>query len=109
MKFQHWLFIFLLALLASCSTPPTVATTPSLAPTRTLGQPGVGTTPVPDAGAVASAFLDAWKADDYEAMYALITPLSQDAMSQESFVKHYRGIATEMALSGIDYEILSSL
>lgn len=109
MKFQHWLFILLIALLASCSTSPSVTTTPSLVPTRTLAQPGVGTTPVPDPGSVASAFLDAWKADDYETMYALITPLSQDAMSQESFVKHYAGIAAEMALSGIDYEVLSSL
>ncbi len=99
----------MIALLASCSTSPSVTTTPSLVPTRTLAQPGVGTTPVPDPGSVASAFLDAWKADDYETMYALITPLSQDAMSQESFVKHYAGIAAEMALSGIDYEVLSSL
>ena len=109
MKSHHWLSILLLVLLASCSTSSNVTTTPSLVPTRTLGQPGVGTTPVPDPGAVASAFLDAWKADDYEAMYALITPLSQDAISQESFEKHYRGIATEMALAGIDNEILSSL
>jgi penicillin-binding protein 2 len=69
----------------------------------------VSTTRVPDARAIARAYLDAWKAEDYDAMYALLTGLSQDAISREKFEKHYRGVATEMALSGVDYEIISSL
>jgi penicillin-binding protein 2 len=110
MKLRHWLVILLIFFLAAaCNGSPTNSSAPSLEPTHILAQPEVNTTPVPDASAAARAFLDAWKADDYAAMYALITSLGKDAMSQEDFAKHYRGIATEMALSGIDYEILSSL
>lgn len=110
MKLRHWLVILLVFFLAAgCGRPSTVNSSPSIEPTRTLAQPGVNTTPVPDASATARAFLDAWKVDDYASMYALITSLGKDAMSQEDFGKHYRGIVTEMALSGIDYEILSSL
>jgi len=110
MKLRHLVILLLfLAVMAGCSTSSNTTRTPSQVPTQTLSQPGVNTTPVPDASAAARKFLDAWKADDYASMYSLITSLSQDAMGQQDFEKHYRGIATEMALSGIDYEILSSL
>jgi penicillin-binding protein 2 len=68
----------------------------------------VSTTSVPDVGEAARAYLDSWKAEDYEAMYARLTPVSQDAVSLEDFTKHYRSVANEAALSGLDYEILSS-
>jgi penicillin-binding protein 2 len=42
-------------------------------------------------------------------MYALLTSLSQDAISQEEFTRHYQGVASEAALTGLDYEILSAL
>jgi penicillin-binding protein 2 len=42
-------------------------------------------------------------------MYASLTAISKDAITQEEFVKHFNGIANEMALSGLDYEIISSL
>jgi hypothetical protein len=42
-------------------------------------------------------------------MYNMLTAVSKDAVNLEDFEKHYRGVATEMALSGLDYEILSSL
>jgi penicillin-binding protein 2 len=42
-------------------------------------------------------------------MYSLLTRVSRDALSQEDLSKHYRGVGTEAALSGVDYEILSSL
>jgi penicillin-binding protein 2 len=64
---------------------------------------------VPDARAAARTFLEAWKADDYNTMYNMLTSVSKDAINREDFEKHYRGVATEMALSGLDYEILSSL
>jgi penicillin-binding protein 2 len=58
---------------------------------------------------VALKYLNAWKLDDTKSMYALLTPLSQDALQQEEFTRHYQGIAIEAALSGIDFEILSVL
>lgn len=58
---------------------------------------------------MAQAYLDAWKIDDYAAMYPLLTSVSQDAISAEEFSNHYTGVAVEAALDGIDYEILSVL
>jgi len=109
MKLRNWLIVFTLIFAAGCVASPTTAPTPSLEPTRTLGPVGHGTTPVPDASTAARAFLDGWKADNYSAMYALLTQLSKDATSPEDFEKHFRGIATEMALNDTSYEITSSL
>ncbi len=64
---------------------------------------------VPDVKLTAQAYLDAWKAEDYGSMYALLTSLSRDAISQEEFTRHYQGVASEAALTGLDYEILSAL
>jgi len=57
--------------------------------------------------AVAQKYLEAWKRENYAAMYALLTSLSQDAIQAEEFYRHYKGVAVEAALSGVDYEILS--
>lgn len=96
-------------LLAACNQTPAIPATPTLRANSTLGPPPARTTSVPDVKAAARAYLDGWKVDDYEGMYALLTSVSQDAITQEEFSKHYRGVAVEAALSGIDYEILSSL
>jgi penicillin-binding protein 2 len=108
MKAQFWKILILLSFLTGC-TQARSSSTPTIAPSPTLGAVSVGITPAPDANLAASAFLDAWKADDYASMYSMLTSVSKDAISQEDFEKHFRGIASEMALSGIDYEILSSL
>jgi penicillin-binding protein 2 len=111
-----WALLILLLTLGACSAPPTTPApgdaTPSAAalPTdTTMPPPAVHTTSVPDARTAARAYLDAWRSDNYAAMHALLTPLSQDAMNLEEFTKHYQGVAAEAALSGVDYEILSSL
>ncbi len=104
-----WMFVIFSFALVSCGQTPEAQTTPTLIPTATLGPVGVITTSVPDARPVARAFLDAWQADDYAAMYGLLTSISKDAIDQEEFIQHYAGITTEMALSDLDYEILSVL
>ncbi len=109
---KYWPLFFLMifwALAAGCNPAVTATPLPSLQPTHTPAQPLLSTTRVPDAGAAARAFLDAWRSDDYLGMYALLTTISRDAITTDEFEKHYRGIATEMALAGIDYEILSAL
>jgi penicillin-binding protein 2 len=83
--------------------PSAAATTPSLAP------PQVTSIAAPDAKAAAKSFLDGWKAEDYNKMYALLTKVSQDAISKDQFTKHFKGIAAEAALTGVDYQLLSSL
>lgn len=108
MKARFWQILILIAFLTGC-TQTRSSSTPTIPPSPTLGAVSVGITPAPDAKTAANAFLDAWKADDYATMYSMLTSVSKDAVSQEDFEKHFRGIASEMALSGIDYDILSSL
>jgi penicillin-binding protein 2 len=82
-----------------------------------LSQPGMAVSPTqsvairetPDASAVVRAYLDAWKSGDYPAMYALLTSVSQAALSQDEFVRHYQSVATEATLTNIEYEIKSVL
>jgi penicillin-binding protein 2 len=108
--------IFLLALLliAGCKRQPPSTPTPTLTPTltptptATLGQPEVITTGVPDPGLVARTYLDAWKAEDYPTMYALLTRISRDAIPQDDFTRRYRDVFAEAALSNVDYDILAS-
>jgi len=69
----------------------------------------VDTTGVPDTRSTAQAYLEAWKTEDYQKMYSWLTSISRDALSAEDFEKYYRGIASEAALSGMDYEVLSTL
>jgi penicillin-binding protein 2 len=81
------------------ATPAVTAVVPQLQPT---GDPA-------EIKAVAQSYLEAWKADDYPAMYGMLTSVSRDAMSAEEFSDHYSGVAVEAALNGIEYEILSVL
>ncbi len=106
----RYLFLFIvLILLVGCGQSSESNTTPTAVHTPTLNSPGVITTRVPDANAAAQNFLDAWVADDYASMYDMLTSISKDAITQEDFEKHYRGVVTEMALGGLEYEILSAL
>ena len=75
---------------------------------KTLPPPNTQTTPVPDVKEAAQAYLDAWKADDYATMYAMLTTVSQDAISEEKFTKWYKSVIAEAAVQSVDYEILSS-
>ena len=59
-------------------------------PTGPLPTPPIGRTSTPDAQSAAIAFLDAWKAEDYPAMYALLTTISRDAISEDNFLERYR-------------------
>jgi penicillin-binding protein 2 len=111
MKIRILLFVVLATLLIGCnqSTPLTPTSTVITVPTPTLPEPQVETTGVPDPEAIAKTYLDDWKAEQYPQMYALLTKVSQDAISEADFTARYQSIANEAALSGWDYEILSSL
>jgi penicillin-binding protein 2 len=69
----------------------------------------VNTTQAPDVEAAARAYLEAWQADDYAKMYGMLTPISQDALTEEEFTEIYSHVATEAALGSLDSQILSSL
>jgi penicillin-binding protein 2 len=97
--------------LVGCQLSATGAPTTEMArtPTPPLGAPSVDITGLPEPGAAARAYLDAWLADDYPSMYAALTSLSHDAITAEDFEKHHRGIVAEMALSSLKFDILSAL
>jgi cell division protein FtsI/penicillin-binding protein 2 len=103
----------IVALLAGCFGNPPAPTEPEVSPTLepspTLPDPSMRTTPAPDAEAAARQYLDSWAADDYTSMYAMLTGLSRDAVEFETFETRYRTVASEAALQGLHYEILSSL
>lgn len=109
MKFRFSL-ILLFIILAAC-TPLATPPAPTLAPTitPTLREVQIDTTPAPDPTIAARAYLDAWVREDYPAMYALLTPLSQKAISAEAFQQFYANVATEAALKNWEYTILSDL
>ncbi len=107
MKTRLWIILIFLMLLAGCgkeSTPTPFGPNPTLLPVQhiTLTPP-----PTPDPDTAARAYLDAWTVGDLETMYALLTPLSQDAKSWEDFFTHYDGIRREINLVEVRYEILS--
>jgi penicillin-binding protein 2 len=77
--------------------------------TPTLPEPSLTTVSAPDPQETARAFLEAWKARSYEAMYDLLSPLSQDALTREDFVRRYEEIWQRASLTGVDYEIISAL
>ncbi|MFM8320054.1 MAG: penicillin-binding transpeptidase domain-containing protein [Chloroflexota bacterium] len=97
-----------LALPAGCA-PLIVATPPPVMPIGTPAPANLVEGAQEQVKRVALAYLEAWKAEDYAAMYPLLTAVSRDALSQEEFIDHYTGIAIEAALSGVSSEPLSVL
>ncbi len=107
------LWIFLCLLLAGCvpgsgliPAAGAPSATEQTAPVLSQEVPNLA---VPDPQLVARAYLDAWRSRDYPTMYAWLTSLSQDAISEDDFVNLYRGLAGTMSLSTIEYELLSAL
>lgn len=107
MRLRYLLFslVIILALAACTDGLLEDEATPMLAPT--LPQPQVFTTSIPDAGRTVSTYLDMWQADDYDGMYALLTPASQQAQNIEAFRAAYDNVTNEAAIIGLQYQILS--
>jgi penicillin-binding protein 2 len=69
----------------------------------------VHVTPAPSVDAALTAYLDAFKADDYNTMHSLLSQVSQDANPLENFAVRNRDALNVMSAGSFDYEILSSL
>lgn len=108
MKFLRWLNILLiLTFLSACSSTGIGG---SIFPTDTpLPQPIVNVTSVPNVDAALRAYLDAFKADDYNTMHSLLSKVSQDANPLENFAVRNRDALNIMSAGSFDYEVLSSL
>ncbi len=114
MNFRKWI-VLLLVFVMGCgplapSATPTITPSPSPAPTPTLQSPEVQVVRPPDPVPVVEAFFEAWKRDDWAAMYAHLAAGSQQAISAEDFAQQYYATMVEAAVGpgdlGID--ILSS-
>jgi penicillin-binding protein 2 len=67
-------------------------------------------TPAPPSAEIAvRSFLHAWEQAEYSAMYALLAPSSQAAMSEEGFVDAYTGAAQAMTLIRLTTSLQSVL
>ncbi len=108
MKFLRWLnIIVILTFISACGTNNPIIQGP---PTATsLPQPPVTIIPVPDASAAITAYLDAFKVEDYNLMYGLLSKATQSAVALEDFAKRNRDALNIMSAGSFDYEIVSSL
>ena len=109
MKFLRLFNILvLLTFLSACSSGgvPNILRSATDTP---LPPPIVNVTPAPSADAALSAYLDAFKADDYNTMYSMLSKVSLDTVTLEDFAKRNRDALNEMSAGSFDYQILSSL
>ncbi len=111
MKFFRWLNILIIpAFLSACGSGGINGINVPGFPTETpLPQPIVNVTSAPNADAALRAYLDAFKADDYNTMHSLLSKPSQDANPLENFAVRNRDALNVMSAGSFDYEILSSL
>jgi penicillin-binding protein 2 len=109
MKLRALSYVLLLLSLVGCTQFTAVPPTQTPIPLATLDAVPVDTSVLPDARSAARAYLDGWKTDEYASMYSSLTSISRDALSADDFEKFYRSVASEAALSSIDYDILSAL
>lgn len=82
---------------------------PSGATDTPLPQPLVTVLSAPDPNTALVSYLDAYKADEYNAMYALLSQAAQGAIALEDFARRNRDALNNMSAGSFDYEILSSL
>jgi cell division protein FtsI/penicillin-binding protein 2 len=113
MKRSIWLIVILLVFTTGCQrgTFETRPTTPLAEPSATLSEVTVRTTSTPDPSTTANDYLQAWKNEDYSAMYGLLTSVSRDAIDEDEFNRKHSRVAAEAALMQppLDYEIRSAL
>ena len=102
-------FLLLTLLLSACSGGNTPTPEAPVTPTAALPAPVVNVTSAPDARAAFQAFLDAWAAEDFGSMYAMLATVNRDAVTQEEFTNRYVETATSLTLTGLKTEILSTL
>jgi penicillin-binding protein 2 len=83
-------FCLLLPACASATETPTLTPPPTVPPvTPTLAEPSITTIRPPDPAETAQAYFEAWQADDFAAMYALLSAGSRSLIAEEAFVEAY--------------------
>jgi penicillin-binding protein 2 len=107
-KFQRWIYNFHLLLIIGMFLISGCVTTIE-EPTYQVPTIAGNITDSATAQAIATQYLQAWQVEDYNLMYAMLTPISQDAIDEDAFRGAYQEIASALTLASLDYRILSSL
>ncbi len=92
-----------LILLAACNGTSAGGATP----TSTLPTPVVVVTRAPDAESALRAFLESYVAEDFAAMYGLISDANRAAVTVEDFTKLYQKTINYMSVQKIEYTVTS--
>ena len=74
-----------------------------------LQEPPTPTPPPPSPDTTAAAFLDAWEAGDYQAMYDRLSPDSQAAIDATTFTQRYQNALTTATVFTITNRLQSAL
>jgi cell division protein FtsI/penicillin-binding protein 2 len=108
MKLLRWInFLVALSFLSACGSGGGGL---SFGATDTpLPPPIVTVLSAPNPDTAMTAFLDAFKTEDYNTMYALLSKVTQDSITLEEFTRRNRDSLNEMGAGSLDYEMLSSL
>ncbi len=105
---RSFVFLFILILAVGCHKATTETSGANTATPTPLATIAIQTTETPSVEESAREFLEAWRAEDYPAMYALLDSDSQMKISQSEFGEVYNQVAVELALEDLDYEIHST-
>jgi penicillin-binding protein 2 len=111
MKSLRWInLILIFSLLSACSFSSGGIGFSSIFGTPTpLPPPAVTISSAPDAEEPMRSYLEAFKNEDYAAMYAMLTQVSRDAITAEDFATQHAEALNAMSAGDFDYEILSVL
>ena len=107
-----WIGWWLAAILVGCSlgpssAKPTAAPRPSHTPAPTATASPTPAPPPPEA--ITEAFFRAWPLEDYNAMYAMLTQVSRDALTPDEFADYLRHVLVEMTALEVRFDILSAM
>lgn len=109
MKLLRWLNLVVITVFLSACGSGGPGILPIGATDTPLPPPVVTVLSAPDPTAVLATYLEAYKADDYNTMYSLISKVAQDSLPLEDFARRNRDALNQMSAGSFDYEVLSSL
>jgi penicillin-binding protein 2 len=111
MKFLRWITpVVIFFLLSACNSSSNGIGFASIFNTPTpLPPPGLTIEPAPDAEEPIRSYLEAFKSEDYAAMYDRLTKVSREAITLEDFSARHAEALNTMSAKSFDYEILSVL
>ena len=111
MKLLRWLNILvIMVFLSACGGSGGSGGILPIGATNTpLPPPVVTVLSAPDPSGALTSYLDAYKTDNYDAMYAIISKAAQDTIPLEEFTRRNRDALNQMSVTSFDYEVMSSL